>query len=223
MARAQIQKKIYTIGHGNKPFDELVDMLKTYHIRTLVDIRSYPGSRRNPHFNREVLESKLPQARIAYEWFKGLGGYRKDGLGAASPHVILKSRGFRNYADYMLTKAFKENTDKLLRLASTCPPSLSLRHASRNLPAPALQRQAGSAEANGRRRGGRGGNTCIMCAETLPFRCHRWLISDYLVANQVEVVHIIDAEKTAHHRLSGYARIHGGNVFYDSEGRAGIQ
>jgi len=173
-----LQKTIYTIGHGNKGFDELVDILKGYGIQTLSDIRSYPGSKRNPHFSREALETNLPQAGVTYEWYKGLGGYRKDGLGAESPHVVLKSQGFRNYADYMLTKAFKENIDELLQLAGS-------------------------------------GNTCIMCAETLPFRCHRWLLSDYLVANQVEVIHIIDLERVESHKLSKYARIHAGNLFYD--------
>jgi len=172
------EAQIYTIGHGNKRFGELVDILKAYHIRILVDIRSYPGSRRNPHFNREALETNLPQVGVSYEWFKGLGGYRKSGLGAESPHVVLKSQGFRNYADYMLTKEFKENIGKVLQLAWS-------------------------------------GNTCIMCAETFPFRCHRWFVSDYLVANHVEVVHIIDIKKTECHKLSRYARIHAGNVFYD--------
>ena len=118
MAQAETQKKIYTIGHGNKAFDELADILKTYHIRTLADIRSYPGAKRNPHFNREALEASLPQVGVAYEWFKGLGGYRKNGLGPGSPHVVLRSQGFRNYADYMLTEAFKENIDKLHEIAN---------------------------------------------------------------------------------------------------------
>ena len=171
---------IYTIGHGNKPYDTFVAILKTYHIQALVDIRSYPMSRRNPHFNREALENDLTKAGVAYEWFKGLGGYRKNGLGTRSPHVALKSQGFRNYADHMLSRAFQEDIHILLQIA-------------------------------------RRGNTCIMCAETLPFRCHRWLLSDYLIGRSrgVEVIHIIDAKKTERHTLSKHARIQAGNVFYD--------
>jgi len=171
-------RKIYTIGHGTKGLDELIELLKAYHIRTLVDIRSYPVSKRHPHFNREVLEAKLPQIDIAYKWFKGLGGYRKNGLGANSPHIVLKSQGFRNYADHMMTKPFKENVNALLQLAYS-------------------------------------GNTCLMCAETLPFRCHRWMLSDYLVANQMVVIHIISIKKSEPHKLSKYARISQGNLFYD--------
>ncbi len=171
-------RRIYTIGHGNKGLSELVDILKGYAIQTVADIRSYPGSKRNPHFNLEALEASLPQVGVTYEWYKGLGGYRKKGLGAESPHVALKSHGFRNYADHMLTETFKEDVDKLLQLAGS-------------------------------------GKTCIMCAETLPFRCHRWLLSDYLVANQVEVIHVIDVAKRESHTLSRYARILAGNILYD--------
>ena len=223
---SKLQGKIYTIGHGNKRFGELVDILKAYHIRILVDIRSYPGSRRNPHFNREALEANLPQVGVSYEWFKGLGGYRKSGLGAESPHVVLKSQDFRNYADYMLTKEFQKNIGKVLQLARTCPPparqcqalaggSLSPRTPSRSSAEADGLRPARQCQAMAGGRGGRGGNTCIMCAETLPFRCHRWFVSDYLVANHVEVVHIIDIKKAECHKLSRYARIQAGNVFYD--------
>jgi uncharacterized protein (DUF488 family) len=173
-----LQKRIYTIGHGNKGLEELVGLLKAYCIQTLVDIRSYPGSKRNPHFNREVLEMNLPRAGIAYLWFKGLGGFRKSGLGSKSPHVALKSQGFRNYADYMLTKTFKQDIDNLLCRASI-------------------------------------GRTCMMCAETLPFKCHRWLLSDYLVTKNVQVIHVMAADKTARHRLSRHARVQGGSLFYD--------
>ena len=111
-----LERRVYTIGHGNKGFDELVEILTRYEIQTLVDIRSYPQSKRNPHFNRQSLEVELPRAGIAYEWFEALGGYRKKGVGAQSAHVALKSQGFRNYADHMLTKAFKECIDELLSL-----------------------------------------------------------------------------------------------------------
>ena len=176
-----MKKGVYTIGHGNKPFGELVEILRRYEIETLVDIRSYPQSKRNPHFNRQSLEVELPRVGIAYEWFKALGGYRKNGFGAQSPHVALKSQGFRNYADHMLTKAFKESIDELL----------SLIH---------------------------GKNTCLMCAETLPFRCHRWILSDYLAANGIKVIHLIDMKKTSSHKLSEYATVRGGDVFYDRVG-----
>ncbi len=143
-----------------------------------MDIRSFPRSKRNPHFNGDNLEGHLPKADICYKWLKGLGGFRKSGLGAQSPHPALRSDGFRNYADYMLTQGFKENVSELLQLVHK-------------------------------------GTACLMCAETLPFRCHRWYLSDYLLANGLKVMHIVDMEKRNWHKLSDYARIQGENVLYD--------
>ena len=40
------------------------------------------------------------------------------------------------------------------------------------------------------------GPTAIMCAEAVWWRCHRSLISDYLKARRIEVMHILDANKT---------------------------
>lgn len=55
-----------------------------------------------------------------------------------------------------------------------------------------------------------------MCAERLWWRCHRSLISDYLVAVcGVEVLHILDEKKTEPHRLSRFARLAAGQLCYD--------
>ena len=47
--------RVFTIGHGMRPAEELVTCLKGAGVGTLVDIRRYPGSRRNPQFNKEAL------------------------------------------------------------------------------------------------------------------------------------------------------------------------
>ena len=82
--------------------------------RLLVDIRSFPMSRRLPHFNRESLESTLPAAGIRYVWMKELGGRRKK-IRDDSPNMALRSSGFRNYADYMLTEEFQQGIAELIR------------------------------------------------------------------------------------------------------------
>ncbi len=43
--------------------------------------------------------------------------------------------------------------------------------------------------------------SCLMCAEMLYFRCHRRFVSDALVRNGWEVIHIIDERRTARHKL----------------------
>jgi uncharacterized protein (DUF488 family) len=108
---------VYTIGHSTRSLDELIAAVKAHEIETLVDIRSFPVSRRLPHFNRESLEEALPAAGIQYVWLKALGGYRKR-LQEDSPHVALRNQNFRNYADHMMTSEFEHGIEELLRLAN---------------------------------------------------------------------------------------------------------
>ncbi len=107
---------VYTIGHSTRTLDELVTALKAHDIRTLVDIRSFPVSRRLPHFNRESLEAQLPKRGIAYVWMKALGGRRKK-IRKDSPNTGLRNDSFRNYADYMLTADFAQGIERLLAIA----------------------------------------------------------------------------------------------------------
>jgi uncharacterized protein (DUF488 family) len=167
---------IYTIGHSTRTLQELIAALQAHGIRTLVDIRSFPVSRRLPHFNREALEQELPRADIAYVWMKDLGGRRKKQRDD-SPNVGLRNDSFRNYADYMLTEPFQRAVEELLRLA-------------------------------------RQGPTAIMCAERVYFRCHRMLVSDYLVAHGQEVLHIDDTGPSRPHKLMAEARVADGQLIY---------
>jgi uncharacterized protein (DUF488 family) len=65
-------------------------------VRTLVDIRALPMSRRMPYISCESLKWSCLNRRIAYVWMKALGGRRRKIL-SNSPNVA------RNYADYVLT------------------------------------------------------------------------------------------------------------------------
>jgi uncharacterized protein (DUF488 family) len=108
---------VYTIGHSTRTLDELVAALQAHGVTTLADIRSFPMSRRLPHFNRESLELELPRHGIAYVWMKELGGRRKK-IRDDSPNTGLRNDSFRNYADYMLTPEFAEGIDRLLKFAA---------------------------------------------------------------------------------------------------------
>lgn len=59
--------------------------------------------------------------------------------------------------------------------------------------------------------------TAIMCAEAVPWRCHRSLIADALVSRDWTVRHIISAAEATPHRLAPFARIHEGKVMYPVE------
>jgi uncharacterized protein (DUF488 family) len=56
--------------------------------------------------------------------------------------------------------------------------------------------------------------TAYMCAERVYFRCHRMLVSDWLVAHGHEVLHIDDVKPAKPHKLMSEARIEGGKVIY---------
>ena len=90
-------------------------MLAGAGVRDIVDVRSFPGSRRNPHFGREAMEQWLPAAGIGYTWMPELGGRRRPA--SSSRHVALRHDAFRGYADHMETTEFLEGVDKLLALA----------------------------------------------------------------------------------------------------------
>lgn len=71
---------VWTIGHSTLAQAELIALLKGYGIATLVDVRSFPRSRKNPQFNIEELERALPEAGLRYVWLgKEIGGFRKGG------------------------------------------------------------------------------------------------------------------------------------------------
>jgi len=111
---------LYTIGHSTRTLDEFLVALQAHSIQTLADIRSFPMSRRLPHFNRGSLEKTLPAAGVRYIWLKELGG-RRGKIRDDSPNVALRNDSFRNYADYMLTENFQRGIAELTQLAEQAP------------------------------------------------------------------------------------------------------
>jgi uncharacterized protein (DUF488 family) len=62
----------------------------------------------------------------------------------------------------------------------------------------------------------------IMCAEAVPWRCHRSLIADALVARGVDVRHITGMGQPAPHRLTPFALVEGGRISYPPPDRLPI-
>ncbi len=106
---------LLTVGHGTLQAEELTSLLRDAETHVLVDIRSYPGSRRNPQFGREAMARWLPDAGIAYEWEPALGGRRRPHPG--SRNTALTNPAFRGYADYMQTDHFTVALERLLAVA----------------------------------------------------------------------------------------------------------
>ena len=97
---------VYTLGHGTRPLEELVGLLVAARVQTLVDVRRYPSSRRNPQFNRSELEHALAEAGIAYRHAIDLGGRLSKEPGAERFRCI-RVEGFRAYAARMTTPGWQ--------------------------------------------------------------------------------------------------------------------
>lgn len=204
--------RIWTVGHGARPLDELLALLREHGIATLADVRSFPGSRRHPQFGREPLAVALSAAGIAYVHIGELGGRRREAAAAptrgggadrrrephadpgaaraSSPgarpsrHTAIRVAAFRAYADHMGTDEFRAGLARLQELA-------------------------------------RGAPAAYMCAETLWWRCHRRMLSDRLAVDGWDVIHILAPGKTEPHRLWDAARVEDGRIVYDRDDRPG--
>ena len=110
------EKIIYTIGHSTHTLEEFVAMLKSFNIELLADIRSFPGSRKFPHFNKENLPPSLAENNIEYIHLRNLGGRRK--VNPDSCNTGWRVAAFRGYADYMETENFEKAIKELEQIAS---------------------------------------------------------------------------------------------------------
>lgn len=112
---AENPTRLLTVGHGTASQPEFRKLLEEAGIRAVVDVRIAPGSRKFPHFGRDLLEQWLPAAGIEYRWEKRLGGFRK--LPPDSPDVALRNESFRAYAAYMRSSDFALALEDLIRQA----------------------------------------------------------------------------------------------------------
>jgi len=167
---------IWTIGHSTRSADEFNQLLLSHAITALVDVRSFPGSRRYPHFNKSELSRAMESVSILYSHNPKLGGRRRPS--PDSKNTAWKNASFRAYADHIETEEFAQGIAELLKIASAK-------------------------------------RTAVMCAEALWWRCHRSLIADFLKANGVTVIHILDARKTEGHPYTSAARIVNGELSYE--------
>jgi uncharacterized protein (DUF488 family) len=110
---------VYSIGHGTASAEDFTRTLADAGVRSLADIRSAPGSRRNPQFGASALRDTLAAAGIEYVHLAGLGG--RHAPQADSPHTGLRVAAFRGYADHMATDEFRDDCARLEALARRMP------------------------------------------------------------------------------------------------------
>jgi uncharacterized protein (DUF488 family) len=113
------RQPLYTIGHGTAPIDAFVAQLRGAGITSLVDVRRFPGSRRNPQYGSEALAESLRSVGITYRHDPDLGGRRS--VQPESPNRVLRNESFRAYADYMASSEFHAARSRLLDEAAKAP------------------------------------------------------------------------------------------------------
>lgn len=97
--------EIYTIGYGNRKFEDFVELLKRFGIELVIDVRRFPTSKW-PEFVRENLQRTLPTRGIGYAHFRELGGYRGG------------------YRAYTRTPEFKQALEELMEIARERPAAI---------------------------------------------------------------------------------------------------
>ncbi len=110
------QLTLWTIGHSTRTTEKFLELLTAHGIEVLVDVRTYPGSRRYPQFNKAELQDSLMQSKIEYKHEPRLGGRRAPR--ADSHNTAWRNAQFRGYADHMETDEFKSGVEDLLELAA---------------------------------------------------------------------------------------------------------
>ncbi len=110
---------VYTIGHSTHSLEELIQMLQAFAIKTLVDVRRFPGSRKYPQFNKDNLAAGLQAVGISYVHLENLGGRRTAHKN--SNNNRWRNKSFQGYADHMATKEFEEGMSQLETIAAKQP------------------------------------------------------------------------------------------------------
>jgi uncharacterized protein (DUF488 family) len=189
---------IFTIGHSSRSWDEFLTILKHYDISFLADIRRFPGSRLWPQFNKKMIEKELVNHNIKYFHIEKLGGRRKEKRNDKTSSESMEKTN-NNYA--WEDKSFRAYADYMC--------TLEFREGIDQLLS--LMRQEEEKKYN---------NMAIMCAEALPWRCHRRLVSDYLLAiMNVEVYDIMSSSNKYPHNLTPFAHVDNGRVTYPSKNK----
>jgi len=165
----------YTIGHSTRPIEKFIQILQSYEIETVADVRTIAASRHNPQYNEDDLRNSLGREDIGYIHLKGLGGLRHTTK--TSINTAWQNASFRGYADYMQTTQFQENLDRLIDMIKDKP-------------------------------------AAIMCAEALPWRCHRSLIGDALLIQNITVIDIINEKSSKPHLMTSFAKVEGKRIVY---------
>jgi uncharacterized protein (DUF488 family) len=111
--------RVFTIGHGKRPARELVECISEAGVRTVLDVRRYPVSRRNPQFDGTVIARTLREAGFSYRHVPELGGLR-SGLPGEDRFACVRTAAFRSYAALMTTQEWLDAVGSALAEPAPC-------------------------------------------------------------------------------------------------------
>ena len=180
---------LFTIGHSNRSWDDFISLLLRSDINVVVDVRRFPSSRLWPQFNKQNMAKELIKHDIRYMHIEKLGGRRKE----KEDYYRLEqcnNNGWRN-------KSFRAYANYMssTKFKEGIQELLSIKKVKDNDES----------------------IIAILCAEALPWQCHRRLISDYLTILNISVYNIINSSyKPSLHKLPYFAIIDNGQITYPS-------
>ncbi|MEU0009054.1 DUF488 domain-containing protein [Streptomyces sp. NPDC006314] len=107
--------ELITFGHSTADRTSLAQLLRQAGVTAVVDVRTAPGSRRDPDLSRRRLAQWLPEEHIDYRWEPRLGGFRRPP--PDSPDTVWRNASFRGYAAHTRSPEFVTAMDALMRQA----------------------------------------------------------------------------------------------------------
>jgi uncharacterized protein (DUF488 family) len=112
-----VSEPFFTIGHSTRSIEAFVDLLRAGGVAMVVDVRTVPRSRTNPHYNEDSLGAALAGYQIGHTRIAELGGLRSR-IREVAPDVNgwWSNRSFHNYADHALGGDFRRGLDRLVSL-----------------------------------------------------------------------------------------------------------
>lgn len=113
-SRGRVNMPLLTVGHGRLDRQALAALLTGAGVRTLVDIRRFPGSRTNPDVARDAIPQWLPCAGINYRWDERLGGRRRLAADVPREDPWWRVEQFAAYAAHTRTAEFDEAIREVL-------------------------------------------------------------------------------------------------------------
>jgi uncharacterized protein (DUF488 family) len=112
---------LLTVGHGTDDRARLAARLASAGVGRVVDVRRFPGSRRNPDVARDALARWLPEAGTGYRWEERLGGRRRLPPGEPVADGWWDVAQFAAYAAHTRTAEFAAALDEVLAAAADGP------------------------------------------------------------------------------------------------------